>query len=121
MFVDVKQWPVVLMTVAVMGAGLGCDNPLGPSEDAVTTEITVCSGNRDFLNRVDVTIGGTVRANRSVRSVTVTGYANDQRLFFTDSLGFMDRGDVEAFTITGEITTSATTLECRVDVSFTVD
>ena len=66
----------------------------------------------------EVTIGGTVRANRDIDFVEVTGYANDQRLFFTDSLGFMDKGDVETFTITGRITTSSTELQCRAEVSF---
>ena len=112
---------VVLVIAIGVALGIGCDNPLSPSEDAVTTEITTCSGQRDFSSRVDVTIGGTVRASRSVNFVTVAGYANGQRLFFTDSLGFMDKGDVEVFTVTGDITTSQTTLECRVEVSFDVD
>ena len=116
------KWVVALAITIAVACGVGCDNPLGPSGDAVTTEITTCSGQRDFLSsRVDVTIAGTVRANRSVSFVRVTGYANGQRLFFTDSLGFMDMGDVEAFTVTGDITTSQTTLECRVEVSFDVD
>ena len=116
-----NNWFVVSVTAIVIALSVGCDNPVGPSEDAVTTEITTCSGVMDFT-RVNVTIGGTVRANRSVRFVTVTGYANDQRLFPTDSLGFMDRGDVETFTITGDITaTTQTTVECRVEVSFQVD
>ena len=62
-----------------------------------------------------------MRATRSVSFVAVTGYANDQRLFFQDNLGFMDKGDVEAFTITGQIDTSQDTLECRVDVSYSID
>ena len=111
-----------LATVIAIGAlSVGCDNPAAPSEDAVTVEVTTCSGVREF-SRVEVTIGGTVRARTSVSFVRVTGYANGQQVGFPDSLGFMERGDVETFTITGHITaTSQTTVECRAEVSFSVD
>lgn len=112
-----------LVTAIAIGAfSVGCDdNPVGPSEDAITLDVTTCSGVTRF-SRVEVTIGGTVRATRSVSLVRVTGYANDQQVGFPDSLGSLDRGDVEAFTITGDITaTSQTTLECRAEASFRVD
>lgn len=122
---ETRAGTLVVMAVALSVFGVGCDNLLGPPEDAVTVQVTTCSGKRDIAGRVDVTIGGTVRAHWSVKFVTVTGYADDQWRIGMDSLGFMDKGDVEAFTITGRFTTSPisaqTTLKCTAEVSYNVD
>ena len=113
-----RNW-FLLLAMAI--AFVGCDDLLGPSDDAVAVEVTTCSGRG--LGSVDVTIGGTVRATRSVSFVTVTGYANDQRLFSEDRLGSMDGGDVKAFTVTGRINSdlNQTSLVCRAEVSYSVD
>ncbi|MDE0063038.1 MAG: S8 family serine peptidase [Gammaproteobacteria bacterium] len=85
--------------------------------DAVATTITECSGESDGT-WVDATIGGNVRANRSVSSVRVEGSANG---FFlgSRSLGDMSRGGSEDFTISGRFADpGATTIDCEVETTW---
>ena len=89
-----------------------------PASDAVTIEITECSGNVITLGTVLATIRGTVQAHRSVSSAYVTGTVNGQ-LVRRVPLGFISAGQTETFTIIGTISTFSTSLRCEVSVEVT--
>ena len=80
-----------------------------------------CSGRRQGPNpnSVFVTIQGTITALRTVVYGTLTGYANGQ-LVGVYNLSAMSPGQSQNFTITGTITTSESTLECRISWDVTV-
>ena len=91
-----------------------------PSDDAITGSITTCSGTRNAITGlVSVTISGTVQAHKRVSFLTITGYANGEHVG-TDILGNMSAGQSQRFSIFGFISTSASTLSCRVEWSGSV-
>ena len=107
------------------------DTPSAPSEgipapdtpdlvgDAVTGEITECSGIRSIPGRASVlaTIRGTVQARRSVSSVYVTGTVNGQFVRRVP-LGSISAGRSANFTIIGTINTFSSRLSCDVRVEW---
>ncbi len=78
-----------------------------------------CTGSRAFPGSptVDIAMGGTLLANVSASSVGVTGFANDMRVG-SDFLGNMSAGESENFYISGTVTTSASSVSCRVEIEF---
>ena len=95
---------------------------VGMIEDTPVTFTNVrCSGRQQGPNpnSVFVTIQGTITALRTVVSGTLTGYANGQ-LVGVYNLSAMSPGQAVDFTITGTITTSESTLECRISWDVTV-
>ena len=118
------QWEILALPSGAMPVSASADDPTPPltMDDVITGDndsLTVtfsCSGRRVFSSAiVEVTIDGTVRAKRSVSSLRLTGYVNDQRVG-TDFLGSISAGDSKDFNISG--TTILTTNEnrCRVHV-----
>ncbi len=83
----------------------------------VSVANTTCSGTRTFGALVSLTMTGTVTANVSVSDVRVSGYGNGQWVG-TDFLGGIGPGGSEDFSIGGTISTSATTVECTVDIEY---
>ena len=90
----------------------------GPG-DALTGEITTCSGTRTVGDIVDVVIAGTVSARRAVSFLTLTGRANDDFVGI-QFIGNMSAGQTENFRITGFITTSASRLRCEISAEYRV-
>ena len=86
---------------------------IGTGSDAITGSITECSGTRLDPNRASITIKGTVQAHRQVSNLRLTGYANGERVG-VDILNDMSPGQSQDFSISGIITTSATSLSCEV-------
>ena len=84
-----------------------------PSGDAVTGTLTECSGARLVSNLVSVTMKGTVQAHRSVSALRITGYGNGEWVG-VDLLNDMSAGQSQDFSISGSISTSASTLTCSV-------
>ncbi len=78
-----------------------------------------CTGSRVFAGSsiVDITMGGTLLANVSASSVSVTGFANGMRVG-SDFLGSMSAGESENFYISGPIVTSVSSVSCRVQVEY---
>ena len=90
----------------------------GGGGDAVTGQITTCSGSRRG-SLINVTIRGFLRANRRVTNVFVTAYANGL-LVGTDSTSRIAAGSSWSYRITGSILDpTATTLTCNIEARFT--
>ncbi len=86
----------------------------GGNGDALTGQLTECSGSRSgsFIN---VTMRGRLRASRRVTNVTVTGYANE-RLIGTRSTNSIAAGSSWSFTISGSfLDPTATRVQCRAE------
>ena len=99
--------------VTVAGGGGGAPG------DALTVQLTQCSGSRSG-SLVNVTMRGTIRANRRVTSVTVTGYANG-RLIGTRSTSSISAGSSWGFSISGSFhDPTATRVECRAEARASV-
>ena len=95
---------------------------VGMIEDTPVTFTNVrCSGRQQGPNpnSVFVTIQGTITALRTVVSGTLTGYANDQ-FVGVYNLSAMSPGQSQNFTITGTISTTESTLRCRISWDVTV-
>ena len=76
-----------------------------------------CDPTRVDPTSVRVNITGTVTANRQLFNVQVLGYAND--LFVgTDLLGDMPAGGTRSYSLSGIITTTASSVRCSVRVFF---
>ena len=92
-----------------------------PSDDAITGSITTCrpSTRDDVTGLVSVTIDGTLHAHKQVSNISITGYANGQRVG-EDFLNGISAGQSQNFSISGNISTSASTLSCRVEWRATV-
>ena len=106
------------------GAGNNCSSAVrvtvggsGGGGDAVTIEITECSGIGLGGSSVLATIRGTVQAHRSVSSVYVSGTVNGQ-LVRRVPLGSISAGQTETFIIIGNITTFSTSLSCVASVEW---
>ena len=91
----------------------------GGGGDALTGDITTCSGTRTVGTVVNVVIAGTVTARRAVSFVTLTGRANGDFVGF-QSIGSMSAGQTESFRMTGTISTSASSLRCTVEAEWRV-
>ncbi len=105
------------VTVTVSSSGNGSGGGGGgtppPSGDAVTGTLTECSGERLGSNFFSVTMKGTVQAHRSVLALRITGYVNGEWVG-VDLLNDMSAGQSQDFSISGSISTSASTLTCSV-------
>ena len=91
----------------------------GGGADALTGEITTCSGTRTVGTVVNVVIAGTVTAGRAVSLVTLTGRANGDFVGF-QFIGDMSAGQTEGFRMTGTISTSASSLRCTIEAEYRV-
>ena len=91
----------------------------GGGTDALTGEITTCSGTRTVGTVVNVEIAGTVTARRAVSFLTLTGRANGDFVGF-EFVGSMSAGQTENFRITGIISTSASSLRCTIEAEYRV-
>ena len=91
----------------------------GGGADALTGEITTCSGTRTVGTVVNVVIAGTVTAGRAVSLVTLTGHANGDFVGF-QFIGDMSAGQTESFRMTGTISTSASSLRCTIEAEYRV-
>jgi hypothetical protein len=91
----------------------------GGGTDALTGEITTCSGTRTVGDFVDVVIAGTVTARRAVSLLTLTGRANGD-VVGTEFVGSMSAGQTENFRMTGVIITSASSLRCTIEADYRV-
>ena len=98
------------ITVEEPDDGSGTDNQ-------VSVQNGTCSGQVIADSTVNVSMSGSVRAQVAVSDVRVTGYANGARVGI-DVLGSIAAGDSEEFSITGIVSTSASTLTCTVDVEY---
>ena len=86
----------------------------------VTASITTCSGTRDSsTGTAHATIEGTVRAHKTVLSLRITGYANDQRVGI-DELGSLSAGQSQNFSISGTISTSTSVSSCKVTLNYKI-
>ena len=86
-----------------------------PPAKAVTGSITDCSATlTDFI--YTIRIAGTVRANRTVTNLTLTGYIGGQ-FVSTVHLGTLSAGQSRSFTISG-ISGSRPSGECRVSIEW---
>ena len=83
----------------------------GSGGSGVTGQITSCTGRRIASSIVHVTMGGTIQAHEPVSLVRVFGYAAGS-LVGIDVLGDMSAGESKAFSISGTISTSASTIRC---------
>ena len=97
------------VSVTVSGSGGG--------SNALTIEITECSGISLGGSSVLATIRGTVQAHRSVSSVYVSGTVNGQ-LVRRVPLGSISAGQTETFIIIGNIATFSTSLSCVASVEW---
>ena len=108
----------VRVTVSSSGSGGGGGGSGGgggtspPSGDAVTGSITDCSVRAFGF----VFISGTVRANRSVSDLLLTGYIGNSSVGFT-LIGSMSAGQSKDFTITGTLG-SEPSGRCRVQMTW---
>ena len=89
----------------------------GGGGQALTGEVTTCSGTRTVGTFVDVVIAGTVTARRAVSLLTLTGRVNSEFVGI-QFIGSMSAGETENFRITGVISTSASTLRCTIHAEF---
>ena len=85
--------------------------------DSVSIILSNCVSTRVDPTSVRVEITGTVTANRQVLSVVVRGYA-DGLFVGADFLGDMPAGGTRSYSLSGIITTTASTFGCRVQVSW---
>ena len=108
-------------SISSSSSGDGDSGDGDSGDDAISLSNTSCSGSYLFGNSglANVTLTGTVRAHRSVASVRLTGYANGKwvGIDFTSSLS---AGESENFSISGIISTSGSSLNCRVNAQVTV-
>ena len=85
--------------------------------DPVSISISSCVATRVDPTTVRMEITGTVTANRQLFSVVVRGFADD--LFVgADLLGDMPAGGERSYSISGNVTTTASNFTCRVRVSW---
>ena len=85
-----------------------------PTTKAVTTSITECSGRQvGFL--IEVTIAGTVTANRAVENVIVTGSLNGDFVGI-DILGDIAGGEIVSFRLSGYV--SEASGSCGIEVEW---
>ena len=89
----------------------------GSGGSGVTGSVTTCAASRISFLAVSVTLGGTLQAHEAVSLVRVSGYANGS-LVGTDLLGDMSAGESKAFSISGIISTTASTIRCTADVNY---
>ena len=92
----------------------------GSGDDEISMSMN-CSGRYLFGNSglASITITGTVYANRSVSSLSLTGYANGLWVG-TRFIGSLSAGESKRFSISGNIVTSGSSLNCRVGWEATV-
>ena len=108
---------VLILVVLLIGFGT---QGMSYGQEAVTGTITECSGERrgwPLENWVDVTIRGTLRANRDVENLRITGKANGDFVGF-ESLGNLSAGQSRNFTIIGFIVTNANRLSCNIEADW---
>ena len=117
---------VTELRAAVVNTGNNCSAGVRVAVESVgggevlTGEITACSGTRRTVETlVDVVIAGTVTARRAVSLLTLSGRANGDivDIQYIDS---MSAGQTESFSMTGVISTSASTLRCRLEADYRV-
>ena len=85
--------------------------------DPVSISLSSCTARPVDSTSVRVDITGTVTANRQLFSVVVRGYA-DGLVVGADFLGDMPAGGTRSYSISGNVTTTASTFRCRVRVSW---
>ena len=85
-----------------------------PTSKGVTGSITTCSGTQ-VGSLIEITIEGTLTANRAVRNVTVEGTL-DGSFVGVDVVGDMDAGETANFSVTGFVSESVGT--CGADVEW---
>ena len=85
-----------------------------PDTKTVTGSISECSGElrSSFSEIYDVTITGTLTANRAVRHVRVEGYVDGSILGF-ESIGDMAAGESVMFAVTGIVSSTPTSCEIK--------
>ena len=88
-----------------------------PTGKAVTGKITSCEGEQvaPGVESYEITIEGTVTANREVRAVTVEGTFDGSSIGI-DVVGSMDAGETATFSVTGFVSKSQGT--CGADVEW---
>lgn len=84
---------------------------------SISIERASCTGVRTSPSTVLVAMVGTVQALRSLTNVRAAAYGNDV-LFGTQTIGNMPAGATRSFAITGEINSSAPSIDCIVRVFF---
>ena len=104
------------VTVTVVAAPEPTPTPV-PVGKAVTGTITGCSGRQltPGIDTYEITISGSVTANRRVLNVTVTGTFGGS-VMGVDNLGDMGAGDSESFSIIGYSTSSVGS--CGADIEW---
>ena len=106
----------VTVTVSAAPASIPTPTPR-PTGNAVTGSITICSGEQlaPGIDSYEITIEGTVTANRAVDNVTVTGTFNGG-VVGVDVVGDMTAGETASFSITGYVSESVGT--CGADLQW---
>ena len=89
----------------------------GSGGSGVTGQVTLCTGSRISSSIASVTMGGTIQAHEPVSLVRVSGYAAGS-LVGIDFLGDMSAGESKAFSISGIISTTASTIRCTAEVTY---
>ena len=93
----------------------------GGGGDAISLDITTCRGSEVSSGTWNVTIGGNVRANQSLRNVTATGNVQPgTRRVGSQFLGNFAVNQTKSFSITGTVSGLAPT-RCEVSVRGTRD
>ena len=105
------------IAVAESDAGGDDGDDADGSDSAISVGSGTCSGRRILGSTVSVSMTGTVTANVAVSNVRVTGRANGSFVGI-EFLGSIAAGESEDFSMSGIITTSASTIDCTVDVEF---
>ena len=88
-----------------------------PTGDALSGTLTTCSGTRNAVGTVNVSMGGTVTAVRDVFNIRVEGSANGQ-FVGVDIISSLDGGETRRWSISGIITTDATRLRCNANIEW---
>ena len=89
----------------------------GSGGSGVTGQLTLCTGSRISSSIARVTMGGTIQAHEPVSLVRVSGYAAGSLVGF-DFLGDMSAGESKAFSISGIISTTASTIRCTAEINY---
>ena len=93
------------------------ETPEQPQQPSVTGEITKCSGVRNVDGSIDVTVEGTVQANKAVKDLEVTADVGGTELGVSLLEDFA-AGESKSFTITGSIVTAGNNLRCDVELAW---
>ena len=88
-----------------------------PAEDGFTLTLSLCSAERasQHVDLFDITITGTISANRRVTNVLIQGFV-DGTIVDVETIGSIEAGASETFELTGTVLVDSETVSCEVEV-----